>query len=120
MKVGLLSLRDCSRSAGEVCALCRRPVCKKHLKQAEKGPTCHECLGMDPNHADRGYTRGVRRRRQYYRSYGYAPFYYGSDRYYSDCDYRSFDHREHRAHDAAEAMDHDDGDWDDDMDLLES
>lgn len=90
-KVGLLFLRDCGSIVKNNCSTCGRPVCKKHSIDSEKGVLCPECAAQAKNIPKSAALNSTRRRNDYYNGYGYSPYYYGYNRYYSDSDYRTFD-----------------------------
>lgn len=90
-KIGLLFLRDCGSMVINNCTTCGRPVCKKHSIESEKGVVCPECAVPFKNIKNSSALNSTRRRNNYYSGYGYSPFYYGHNRYYSDSDYRTFD-----------------------------
>lgn len=90
-KIGLLFLRDCGSMVINNCTTCGRPICKKHSIESEKGVVCPECAAPSKNIKNNSALNSTRRRNNYYSGYGYSPFYYGHNRYYSDNDYRTFD-----------------------------
>ncbi len=104
-KVGLLFLRDCNRPVHGQCKKCNRPICKEHrIKIEDQGAYCTECANaLEEDYDDPALYR-TSRRYYYYDSYGYEPIYYGSHRYYSDHDYRTFDDRDEYVVDPDEGM----------------
>ena len=98
VKIGLLFLRDCGNEVSGQCAACGRPVCTKHISEAEKGPVCPECA-IDNDWPDvTDSLKMVTKRRKYNLKYKYRPFYKskggGGSQVYSDWDYRIFEERD--------------------------
>lgn len=121
VKRGFVTLRDCGAEASDTCGVCSRPVCQEHTKVAAGGLFCVECYARKQNDdlaagekslpggegaktkASAKALRGEQDwednswpyyyRHNYYSTYQYNPFYYGSsyDSYYDDYDVRSFD-----------------------------
>jgi hypothetical protein len=113
VKVGLLILRDCKEPAVAECCRCGRAVCGLHQVLRPQFTYCPECAaqveqsGQDPNAVpaapvpptagalpDANLER-VRQRQEYYRDYGYCPYYYGHHYYFSDSDYHVFGEKGH-------------------------
>ncbi len=90
-KIGLLFLRDCGSPVKTNCTICGRPVCRKHSVDSEKGVVCPECAAPSKQIQNNASVNHARRRSGYYSGYGYSPYYYGHNRYYSDNDYQTFD-----------------------------
>lgn len=91
-RVGLLFLRDCGRPALADCRFCGRPVCDEHQVLSFEGVSCPECAAARED-LDRLPTGGkqAKDRRRYYEENEYYPYYFGTSRYFSDGDYRTFD-----------------------------
>ena len=107
-KVGLLSLRDCGEMAVSQCTDCNRPVCQKHRKMVTKEGKgevlCIECY-LQQVSEEKAINAGIDReyrRRSFYRSTGYRPYYYGHYRRYRHDDYDYFDRETEAEYGAAE------------------
>ena len=77
-KMGLLSLRTCGQEATTRCQKCNIAICYEHAVQTDTGPLCFECAadtGQDAEETNDGMRR-VHRRRSYYRSSGYDPYWH--------------------------------------------
>ena len=90
-KVGLLFLRDCGSMVKTNCTLCSRPICRAHSIDSEKGVVCPECAAPSKKVKSNSAVNNARIRNNYYSGYGYSPYYFGYNHYYSDSDYRTFD-----------------------------
>lgn len=93
-KRGLLFLTDCGNVVKDNCTACGRPVCREHCIESEKGSLCLECAASDEKLKAKPKVRMAERRRTYYSTYRYLPYYYGYSHYYSDSDFRTFDDNE--------------------------
>jgi hypothetical protein len=111
-KRGFFTLRDCGNPATTSCQLCTRRVCDEHLAPRVDTRVCVECAakqeeGKQPQPAQAaavqrpavddeeemvGREYPYRYRRQYYSSYSYFPWWWGTyDPFYDDYGYRYFD-----------------------------
>jgi hypothetical protein len=97
---GFLFNHECVHAPIGTCSVCQRPICEKHSRDGDTGPTCVDCAKKELRQAGRSQGSTRRRYGSHRRYYDDDPYFY-SGYHYGGYGYYGRGYWGHRSYDSA-------------------